>query len=98
MVTNAIVLTLGAAVWLLLFYVPLMLQAPLIIKGSGMLGPLAAGMGAIYYIPLLVLWPLAACMYTYFFRKTGRVYTGVFLVTLFIVWYLAAFGVFAYAI
>lgn len=97
MVTNAIVLTLGAVVWLLLFYIPVMSQAPLIIKGSGMLGPMAAGMGAIYYIPLVVLWPLAACMYTYFFRKTGRVYTGVFLVTLFMVWYLAAFGCFAFA-
>lgn len=98
MVTNAIVLTLGAVVWLLLFYVPVMAQAPLLINGSGMLGPLAAGMGAIYYIPLVVLWPLAACLYTYFFRKTGRVYTGVFLVTLFMVWYLAAFGVFAFAV
>jgi hypothetical protein len=98
MITNAIVLTLGAVVWLLLFYVPIMVQAPLIIKGSGMLGPLAAGMGAIYYIPLVVLWPLVACLYTYFFRKTGRVYTGIFLVTLFMVWYLAAFGVFAFAL
>lgn len=97
MVTNAIVLTLGAVVWLLLFYIPVMAQAPLIINGSGMLGPMAAGMGAIYYIPLVVLWPLAACLYTYFFRKTGRVYTGIFLVTLFMVWYLAAFGVFAFA-
>lgn len=98
MITNSIVLTLGAVVWLLLFYIPVMTQAPLIINGSGMLGPLAAGMGAIYYIPLVVLWPLAACLYTFFFRKTGRVYTGIFLVTLFIVWYLSAFGVFAFAI
>lgn len=97
MVTNAIVLTLGAVVWLLLYYIPVMAQAPLIIKGSGMLGPTATGMGAIYYLPMLVLWPLVACLYTYFFRKTGRVYTGIFLVTLFIVWYLAAFGVFAFA-
>ncbi|EKD88549.1 MAG: hypothetical protein ACD_34C00471G0001 [uncultured bacterium] len=98
MVTNSIVLTLGAVIWLLLFYIPVMAQAPLIIKGTGMLGPLAAGMGAIYYIPLVVLWPLVACLYTYFFRKTGRVYTGIFLVTLFIVWYLSAFGVFAFAV
>jgi pimeloyl-ACP methyl ester carboxylesterase len=98
MITNSIVLTLGAAVWLLLMYIPLMTGTPSIITGSGMLGPMAAGMGAIYYIPLIVLWPLVACLYTYFFRKTGRIYTGAFLVTLFIVWYLAAFGVFAVAL
>lgn len=97
MVINSIVLTLGAVVWLLLFYVPIMMGSSLIIAGSGMLGPLAAGMGAIYYIPLVVLFPLVACIYTFFFRKTGRVYTGIALATLFIVWYLAAFGVFAVA-
>ena len=97
MVVNSIMLTLGAVAWLLLFYIPVITGNPLIIKGSGMLGPMAAGMGAIYYIPLVVLWPLVACLYTYFFRKTGRVYTGIALVTLFIVWYLAAFGVFAVA-
>jgi len=68
------------------------------VLGSGPMGPTAAGMGGIYYIPLLVLWPLAACLYTYFFRRTGRVYAGSFLVTLFMVWYLAAFGVFAVAL
>ena len=98
MITNSIVLTLGAGVWLLLMYVPLMTGAPSIITGSGMLGPMAAGMGAIYYIPLIVLWPLVACLYTYFFRKTGRIYSGAFLTTLFIVWYLTAFGVFAIAL
>ncbi len=87
MVINAIVLTLGALVWVLLAYVPLF-------SGSqNIFGPGAGGgLGAIYYLPLIVLWPLVACLYTYFFRKTGRVYTGVFLVTLFMVWTLAAFG------
>jgi uncharacterized protein len=98
MIVNSIVLTLGAAVWLLIMYIPIMTGAPSIITGSGMLGPMAAGMGAIYYIPLIVLWPLVACLYTYFFRKTGRIYTGAFLTTIFIVWYLAAFGVFAVAL
>jgi hypothetical protein len=46
----------------------------------------------------VVLWPLVTSLYTYFFRKTGKVYTGIFLVTLFMVWYLAAFGVFAVAL
>jgi hypothetical protein len=97
MVVNSIVLTLGALVWILLMYVPLMAGGTQIMAG-GPLGPTAAGLGGIYYIPLLVLWPLVACLYTYFFRKTGRVYTGIFLAVLFIVWYLAAFGVFAVAL
>jgi uncharacterized protein len=85
------VLTLGALIWVFLAYVPLFSG------GQNFFGPGAAGgLGAIYYIPLLVLWPLVACLYTYFFRKTGRVYTGVFLVTLFMVWLLAAFGDFAF--
>jgi hypothetical protein len=96
MIANAVTLTLGVVVWLLLLYVPLM-RGGFTILGSGPLGALAAGMGGIYYIPMLVLWPLAASLYTYFFRKTGRVYTGIFLVTLFMVWYMAAAGVFAVA-
>jgi len=97
MVVNAVMLTLGAFVWLLIMYLPLMAGGTQIIA-SGPLGPTVSGLGGIYYIPLLVLWPLVACLYTYFFRKTGRVYTGIFLVTLFIVWYLAAFGDFAVAL
>ncbi len=97
MVVNAVMLTLGAIVWLLLMYIPLMAGGTQILA-SGPLGPTVAGLGGIYYIPLVVLWPLVACLYTYFFRKTGRVYVGISLVTLFIVWYLAAFGVFAVAL
>jgi hypothetical protein len=95
MLVNAVILTLGAAVWLLFLYIPLMAGGPQIIAG-GPLGGTAAGLGGIYYLPLLILWPLVACIYTFFFRKTGRIYTGVFLTTLFIVWMLAAFGVFAF--
>ena len=97
MLVNAVVLTLGAAIWLLVLYIPLMSGGPQIIAG-GPLGGTAAGLGGIYYIPLLVLWPLVACIYTFFFRKTGRIYTGAFLATLFIVWLLAAFGVFAFPV
>lgn len=97
MVVNALMLTLGVVVWLAILYVPLMAGGTIVL-GSGPMGATAAGMGGIYYIPLLVLWPLAACLYTYFFRRTGRVYAGTFLVTLFMVWYLAAFGVFAVAL
>jgi uncharacterized protein len=94
MLVNSVVMTLGAFVWLLLMYVPL-LGGGAQILGTGQLGPTAAGLGGIYYIPLLVLWPLAACLWTYYFRKTGRVYAGIFMVTVFMVWTLAAFGDFA---
>jgi hypothetical protein len=96
MVVNSVVLTLGALVWVLLLYIPLMSGGEIILA-SGPLGVTVAGMGGIYYIPLLVFWPLAGCLHTYFFRKTGRVFSGVFLLTLFLVWHLAALGVFAYA-
>ncbi len=65
-------------------------------QAPGPLGPTVTGLGGIYYIPLLVLWPLVACIYTYFFRKTGRVYVGIALAILFMVWNLAAFRVFAF--
>ena len=97
MVINALVMTVGAVVWLLLLYVPLMVGGS-IIFGANPLIQTAAGMGGIYYIPLLVLWPFVACLYTYFFRKTGKVYVGISISTLFIVWYLAAAGVFAVAL
>lgn len=95
MVTNAVVLTLGAVVWILLLYVPLFLGGN-IIFASDPLGVTAAGMGGIYYIPLLLFWPLAACLYTYFFRKTGRVFLGAFLMTLLAVWQTTALGAMAF--
>ncbi len=97
MAINSVVLTLGAVIWLLILYVPLMAGGS-IVFGASPLVQTAAGMGGIYYIPLLVLWPLVACLYTYFFRKTGRVYVGISITTLFIVWYLTAAGVFAVAL
>lgn len=94
MLVNALVMTVGAVIWLLLLYLPI-LAGGSIIFGADPLIQTAAGMGGIYYLPLLVLWPLVACLYTYFFRKTGRVYVGIFMTTLFIVWYLSAAGSFA---
>ena len=94
MVISSVVLTLGALVWILIAYIPL-LAGQAMIFGSDFGTAAAAGLGAIYYIPLLMVWPLVACLYTYYFRKTGHVYTGAFLTTLFVVWMLAAFGDFA---
>ncbi len=94
MLVNSIVMTAGALMWILLCYVPL-LSGGTIPFGSDSLTATAAGLGGIYYLPLLVLWPLCACLYTYYFRRTGRVFAGSFLVTAFIVWILAASGDFA---
>jgi hypothetical protein len=94
MVISSLVLTLGALVWVLLAYIPLFAgQAIIFAPDPG--SAAAAGLGAIYYIPLLVIWPLVACMYTYYFCKTGHIYTGAFLATIVVVWMLAAFGDFA---
>jgi uncharacterized protein len=87
MVVNAVMLTLGAGIWLLLMYLPVLQGGPTLIAG--------AGIAAIYYIPFVVFWPLVACLYTYFFRKTGRVYAGILVVTLLMVWVNAAFGTFS---
>ena len=38
---------------------------------------------------LLVLHPLIICLSTYFFRKTGHIYAGAFLIGLFMTWYMA---------
>ena len=94
MIVNAVILTLGALVWILLAYIPLFARQGIIFAADPG-GAAAAGLGAIYYIPLLVIWPLVACLYTYYFRKTGHIYTGAFVATLFLVWMLAAFGDFA---
>ncbi|HEX2965094.1 MAG TPA: alpha/beta hydrolase [Syntrophorhabdaceae bacterium] len=86
MLINSLVLTIGALVWVLVFYIPLF---------SGYAPPgaaSAAGLAAIYYVPLLVLWPFVACIMTYFFHKTGHMYVGAFVATLFIVWYNAAYS------
>ncbi|MDQ1129214.1 alpha/beta fold hydrolase [Microbacterium sp. SORGH_AS_0888] len=93
MLVNSIVMTAGTLVWLLIAYVPLWSGGPMVF-GSDPMSATASGMGAIYAIPLLVLWPLAACLWTYFFRKTGRTWVGSIMVTVVIVWILAASGVF----
>lgn len=97
MVVNAAVLTLGVIIWLALLYIPLMAGGS-IIFASDPLGVTAAGMGGIYYIPLLIFWPLAGSLYAFFYRKTGSIFLGSFLITIFLVWNLAGLGVFAFAL
>ena len=44
----------------------------------------------INYIALLALIPTVAALSTFFFRKTGHIYVGSFMCTIFITWYLVA--------
>ncbi len=92
MLVNSIMLTFGALVWILVLYIPLLSGGT---QPFGADNAISAGLGGIYYLPLLVFWPLISCLYTYFFRKTGRIWVGAFLVTTYIVWTLAASGDFA---
>jgi hypothetical protein len=62
MLVNSVIMTLGALVWVLLCYVPL-LSGGTIVFGSDPRTATAAGMGGIYYLPLLVPWPLCACLW-----------------------------------
>jgi hypothetical protein len=94
MLVNAVVMTLGALVWLLIAYIPLLGGGPSPFATDPLLGT-AAGLGGIYYLPLLILWPLVACIWTYFYRKTGRTYVGSLLATVLIVWSLTAASDFA---
>jgi len=94
MLVNAVVMTLGALVWLLIAYIPLLGGGPSPFATDPLLGT-AAGLGGIYYLPLLILWPLVACIWTYFYRKTGRTHVGSLLATVLIVWSLTAASDFA---
>ena len=94
MLVNSVVLTLGAVVWLALTYIPL-INGGTVPWGSDPNTVTSAGMGGINYTALLVLWPLSACIYTYFYRKTGRIYVGSLLVTAIVVWSLTSSNSFA---
>jgi uncharacterized protein len=82
---NAAVYVAGVVALLLWYYIPIF---------SGQPSP-DATFKSLFFVPFLLIMPLIACLYTYFFHKTGRVYVGIFFVTLFIVWYMAAFSSFS---
>lgn len=84
--TNTLVLWLGAALFVAWIYVPL-----------EFLGAAPTNdptywfyMGTINFMPLLVLLPVVVGFITYFFRKTGHVYLGAALCTIFVTWYIVA--------
>jgi uncharacterized protein len=80
---NTGILLLGLGVVLAYYYIPLEFFGAPAAFGPG-------GLGLINAIGLLALEPVIAVISTYFFRKTGRIYVGAFINTLFIVWYLVA--------
>jgi len=55
-----------------------------------MLGLLTEPLWAIVGIQYLFSMPIAAFILTYFFRKTGHIYPGVFLVAIFLTWQIVA--------
>ncbi len=83
MITNVVILTVGYLIIEAYYYIPLtFFGAPsnFGIKGLGIINALA----------LFAVVPTIALVSTYYFRKTGRVWVGAFLNTLFIAWYLTA--------
>ncbi len=83
MLTNVAILTIGYLVIEAYYYIPLtFFGAP---SNFGL-----KGLGIINALGLFALVPTIALVSTYYFRKTGRVWVGAFLNTMFIAWYLVA--------
>lgn len=81
MLTTIGVLLVGVIGFLAFYYVPL----------TWMNGPEGnQGLGMINFIALIALIPIVYGLITFFFRKTGHIYVGSFMATLFITWYLVA--------
>lgn len=81
MLINAVLLAVGFVALLLIQYIPL-------ITGSTM--PLAEPLltiVAFQFVPLMIF---VGLLLTFYFYKTGRIYTGAFLVAMLITWYIVA--------
>ena len=94
MFSSALMLTVGLVIWLLLFYTPILAGGTVPwVTGVPRITPLA--MGALNVMPMVICLPFIGCALTYFFRKTGRIYTGVFIITLLLVWMNVGWGMFS---
>jgi pimeloyl-ACP methyl ester carboxylesterase len=82
MLVNMLLLVLGFLGLFLFLYVPLFT--------TGMLGNPLEPLFAIVAIQYLFAMPIAAFILTYFYRKTGHIYPGVFLVAIFLTWQIVA--------
>lgn len=83
MVINSVILALGYFFVEAYYYIPLTFFG-----GPSNFGPKA--LGFINGLGLFVLVPTIAMISTYYFRKTGRIYVGAFINTLFVAWYMTA--------
>ena len=77
MLTNALIMAAGYVILFLWQYIPLMMGGSLLIPEESLFSIVA--------IPYIVEMPLGALILTYFFRKTGHIYVGAFLVTIMLV-------------
>jgi pimeloyl-ACP methyl ester carboxylesterase len=97
MIINSIVLSLGSVLLLLYYYIPLYTGLPQTLTNWPYVPGLAMGLlglDMIYFIPVPLFSMIAACILTYYFRKTGKIWPGVLLTTAFITWYMVAFSAF----
>ncbi len=81
MLMNVLMLMVGIVIWMVIQY------ATLFVNSVPALG--TDTNFTIRATTLLFLYPLIICLSTYFFRKTGHVYVGAFLIGIFMTWYLA---------
>ena len=79
---NIALLVLGFVGLILFQYIPLIAGGTLAIPSEQLFSIIA--------FQFLAIMPIAALVFTYFFRKTGHVYTGVFLTAILIVWIVVA--------
>lgn len=79
---NCIILTIGFVILLLVQYIPLLL-------GKTLMWP-AENLRAIIAIQIIPLMVIVSCISTYFYHKTGHIWVGAFLNSIFITWYIVA--------
>lgn len=89
---NSLIVSLGSIIFLLYYYVPLYIGMPQKLSWTYVYGGVPLAM--IYYIVVPVVSILTICILTYFYMKTGKVWPGVFIATMLIVWYHVAFAAF----
>ena len=79
-------LAIGFVVMLLYQYIPLFTTGTLVLQSIATGEPLLT-IVAFQFVPLMAI---GACISTYFYHKTGKIYTGAFINALFITWYIVA--------
>ncbi len=86
MVVNAIMLAIGFVLLILYQYIPLVSGGTLALQSIATGEPLLT-IVAFQFVPMMMV---VACVSTYFYHKTGKIYTGAFLNAIFITWYIVA--------